>query len=145
MTMQHTPARYVMRRNKHKQGKFVWQGEKIKVDDGIQPLLTALNYLAGIATVASCIGDAKEMGYVYFVGDSERLIRDVVRRFRRHLPTATSIDLELRPDNPGAVIRWPYEFFPLVVEAAEAMLPRLKNETGTIPAPTLSPDTVIHV
>jgi hypothetical protein len=58
-----------------------WQGLAIRVDAGMEPLLTVFNKIPGIATTASCIGDGENRGYVAFVGDNRRAVRSWVERF----------------------------------------------------------------
>ena len=79
--MKKTPDSYNMRRNEHKQAAMFWQGYVIKVDAGMELLLTVFNKIPGIATVASCIGDREKLGYVSFVGDNRRTVRSWVRKF----------------------------------------------------------------
>jgi tRNA(Phe) wybutosine-synthesizing methylase Tyw3 len=59
-----------------------WQGETIKVDAGLGPLLTAFNKIPGIATVASCVGDPENLGYVAFAGDNIRTVKLWLRKLR---------------------------------------------------------------
>jgi hypothetical protein len=73
--MKKAPASYNMPRNKHKQATMFWQGFPIKVDAGLEPLLTAFNKIPGIATVASCVGDPENLGYVAFAGDNIRTVK----------------------------------------------------------------------
>ena len=63
---------------------MLWQGYVIKVDAGLEPLLTTFNKIPGIATVASCIGDREKLGYVSFVGDSRRAVKSWVKKFADH-------------------------------------------------------------
>jgi hypothetical protein len=79
--MKTTPDSYNMRRNKHRQATMLWQGLAIRVDAGLEPLLTLFNQIPGIATVASCIGDDENLGYVSFVGDRRSEVRSWVERF----------------------------------------------------------------
>ena len=59
-----------------------WQGEAIKVDAGLEPLLMAFNKIPGIATVASCVGDQENLGYVAFAGDNIRTVKLWLRRLK---------------------------------------------------------------
>jgi|CZKZ01.1.fsa_nt_gi hypothetical protein len=82
--MKKTPESYVMRRNRHRQAVMLWQGQQIKVDAGIEPILTLVNKFSDIATVSSCIGNDKDditnMGYVAFTGTNRAVIKALVDR-----------------------------------------------------------------
>ena len=82
--MKKTPERYVMRRNRHRQTVMLWQGQQIKVDAGIEPILTLVNEFEDIATVSSSIGNDKDditnMGYVTFTGTNRAVVKALVER-----------------------------------------------------------------
>jgi len=59
-----------------------WQGYVIKVDAGLEPLLILFNSIPGLATIASCVGDQENLGYVSFAGDSCRAVKAWVRRLK---------------------------------------------------------------
>lgn len=78
--MTKTPGRYVMPRNRNRQAVMLWQGQRNKVDAGLESLLTMVNRFQDIAIIASCIGDTYNMGYVEFTGSNRTTVQAFVDR-----------------------------------------------------------------
>ena len=114
--MQTTPARYIARHNNHCQGKMEWQGETIKVDDGLQPLLLAFNRFDGIATVSSCIGYPAFEGksaFITFKGDTPEDARNLIGCL--FLDFDVEVNLEYDGDLEQGCMRWkPEDFAPVL-------------------------------
>jgi hypothetical protein len=121
--MNTTPTRYYMPRNRHKQGVMEWQGEKIKVDDGIQPLLLAFNRFENIATNSSCIGGKGEKGFVGFVGDKAKHVKELYRALGPVLGEfGVSVELNRAADGTTwGCVRWNPEDFDLLLTTIELM------------------------
>lgn len=121
--MQRTPDSYYAPRNRHKQGIMKWQGEKIKVDEGIQPLLLVLNRFPGIATVSSCVGPKGERGFVVFRGDDPATVKSLVIQLAVSLDFDVCFDYYRFADTGIAQgsLRWIPADFDAIVKAIEAM------------------------
>jgi tRNA(Phe) wybutosine-synthesizing methylase Tyw3 len=83
-----------------------WQGYVIKVDAGIEPLLILFNEIPGIATVASCVGDQENLGYVAFAGDSRRAVKQWVRKFEKVNRSDVLQEVAYREDTGFGCVRF---------------------------------------
>jgi hypothetical protein len=125
--MKSAPAYYVMRRNKHKQAVILWQGQRIKVDAGLETLLPVFNQIQGVATVASCIGDGNNRGYIAFTADSWARVKRIAEKLAAGFEgkprnSENEAQIELRRDLKQCAIRWGFEDFDVVAEIVQALV-----------------------
>ena len=129
--METAPGSFIMPRNRHKQGIFEWQGMKIKVDDGIQPLLLILNRFDRIATTASCVGGKRgkwetEEGYAAFTGNQPKDVKSLCEWLSQKLPQHLNVRVEYNESRDTAgfawgCLRWNPAEFDVLVETLEVM------------------------
>jgi hypothetical protein len=123
--MENTPIRYQARRSRHKQGIMEWQGERIKVDEGIQPLLLIFNRFDGIATVSSCLGGGENTnpdGMIAFTGESPADVKNLHDRLKGELTVKVRVDVRATFENVlTGYLYWHPEDFDALVEQIEMM------------------------
>lgn len=118
--MQNIPERYVALRPEHVQVPFEWQGRTIRVDDGLVPLLKALNALDGVASISSCI-DNDGKGYALIIGDTnEQLYAAVTRIALVVLPLNAKLEYTKDgEDRLRAALSWKVTELEAVTKAVE--------------------------